>query len=458
VEGALALLYALSILSWCVVARRFGPGAAIVTAAALLSYPGYAMLFHALSTDALFAAGLAFTAPLVVRVFECPSPGRAGVLGGAVAALVLVRPANQVLIPLFALFPLLAGGGWRTRLLGSGAFVVAAVVPLVAWATHNYVRADDFTVARGGGVTVPFFRVFVEDRIVQPDNGPASRELARAVARELLPREPYRSYGIDLDEFFSYGSARMHEDFIGLSDRVWGWDDDYAHVARAAREAVRAHPGDYARGVARDIYRLLWWPLLAAAPARVVANVDDGAGEPDTIVVAGRRLPRPTEGEPIPAARQSGFVSTPDGRIREVWTSPTAHRVVFRDRADALAAAKLDRKLDELTATFSDGEGTPSLRGPLNDLSRLYPRPLMWLVLGLVAVGVRRPRGARVPLALAAAALVLVASTALAVYAVAEYTVPVAPAFVLLAAVGLCGTGRRSRRGDSVAGTIVAPE
>ena len=64
-------------------------------------------------------------------------------------------------------------------------------------------------------------------------------------SRELLPNEPYRSRGIDLETFFSSGSSRMHDDLTVLSDRTWGWDDDYRAPRRAsAREAVRAHPGD----------------------------------------------------------------------------------------------------------------------------------------------------------------------------------------------------------------------
>jgi len=54
----------------------------------------------------------------------------------------------------------------------------------------------------------------------------------------------------------------------------------------------------------------------------------------------------------------------------------------------------------------------------------------------------RRPRGFAVPAALAGAALLVMVSTSLAVYAVAEYAAPVVPAFVLLATVG--ALGRRS--------------
>ena len=431
-EVGAAILYALSILAWCAVARRFGTAAAIATAAALLLYPGYVVLFHQLSSDAVFAAAFALAAWLLARAVEKPSAARAAALGAGVAGLVLVRPVAQVLL-LFVLVPLLVGTTWRMRLQGSAAFVVVAVVPLLVWAAHNAVRADDFTLARGGGATLPLFRAFVTDRIVEPANGPATRELERAVARNLLPFEPYRSYEIDQERFFSSGSARMHEDLTGLSDRVWGWDDDYRHLARVGREAVRAHPGTYARGVARDLRHLLVWPLYAP-----VASTE--AAPSERVPVANRQLPVPGEGEPIPAARQSSYISTPDGRIREVWTSPTDHQVVFSRPADAARAAEIDRRVDGLLESFPDRSAHPGAIDRLNSASRWYPRPLLWLLVGLLAVLVRRPRRVAIPLALAGAALLILLSTSLAVYAVAEYSVPVTPAFILLAVAGLLGS------------------
>jgi len=430
-EVGAAVLYALSILAWCAVARRFGAAAAIATAAALLLYPGYVLLFHQLSSDAVFAAAFALVAWLLARAVETPSATRAVALGAGVSGLVLVRPVAQVLL-LLALVPLLAGTTWRMRLQGSAAFVLAAVVPLLAWAAHNAVRADDFTLARGGGATLPLFRAFVTDRIVEPENGPATRALERAVGRNLLPFEPYRSYEIDLEQFFSSGSARMHEDLTGLSDRVWGWDDDYRRLARVGREAVLAHPGTYGRGVARDLRNLLVWPLYAPV-------TQSEADSSTRVPVANRQLPVPGEGEPIPAARQSGYISTPDGRIREVWTSPTDHQVVFSRPSDAARAAEIDRRVDDLNDSFPDRSVRSEWVDRLNSASRWYPRPVLWLLVGLVAALVRHPRRLAVPLTLAAAALLVLLSTSLAVYAVAEYSVPVTPAFVLLAGAGLLG-------------------
>ena len=78
-----------------------------------------------------------------------------------------------------------AGGRGSARTI---AFVGVAAVLLGAWAGTNLWRYDDLAVARGGQASFPFFRTFTVDRIVAPENGEASRELAALVERELLPR------------------------------------------------------------------------------------------------------------------------------------------------------------------------------------------------------------------------------------------------------------------------------
>jgi hypothetical protein len=432
-EIGIAVLYALSIVAWFCVARRFGAVAAVATAAALLLYPGYALLFHQLASDAVFAAAFALVALLLARAFERPTAWRAGELGLGVAALVFARPVGQVLV-LLGLVPFLAARGLQPRLEAGGAFVLAMLVPLVGLAAHNAVRADDFTIVRGGSASL-LFRTFVADRIVEPGNGPASEELARAVERELLPHEPYRSRGIDLDTFFSSGSSRMHDDLTVLSDRTWGWDDDYRHLGRVAREAIRAHPGAYARGVGRDLWRLLLWPLYGP--------VEESGTSAPALPPSSRTMQATSaassDDEPIPSSREAPYISTPDGRIREVWTSPTEHSIVFRDPADRVRAAAVDREVNDLLGALPDRHARPAVVERVNDLSRLFPRPFMWLLLGVVAAFWRRPRGIAVPAALAGAALLVLLSTSLAVYAVAEYSVPVVPAFILLATAGLFG-------------------
>jgi hypothetical protein len=436
-EPAMAVLYAGSIVCWAVAARYFGSRAAIAVAAALLLYQGYALMFHELSSEPVFAAAFAVWGLLVVRATFAPTVGRFALVGLGVAVLALVRPGNAVLLA-FGILPLLVAGAWRARAERTAAFVLAAVLPLAAWSVHNGVRFDSWGLARGGNAIIPFYRAFIADHIVSPENGEDSRRLAEAMQRHLLTREPYRSYGVTLDQLFREGSFRVHEDLYLLSDQVFGWDSDYDVLRGAGAEGVRAHPGRYARGVSRTI-----WDELSKAEFRTVSassRAENGASsEPPTVVINGKRLPAPTEGEPIPAG-QVVWISRPDQSIRQVWTSPTRWHFEFEHLQDRVRFRQITRDMDDLFAALPDRDGNARLALRLNQLSRWYPRPWMWILLGLVVIAVRRPRGWPILGALALAAFAVVLLNTLGLFADLHFLLPVAPAFVLLGLAGLLGT------------------
>ncbi len=442
-EPLMSLLYAASILAWFLAARRFGGGAALVTVVVLLAYPGYGILFHELGSDSLFAAAFAGWSLLAVRVVERPTTWGFVLLGSGVAALTLVRPGNQVLIVL-AVMAFALGASWRARVTWAAAFVVPVVVILGAWTVHNGVRFHDYTLARGGSAFL-FYRTFLVDRIVRPDNGPASRALAGAVASDLLPYAPYRPYGVTMEQFFEDPSPRMLEDIGALVNRRWGWSTDQKIVGEAAREAVRTHPGTYARGVASTSLAFLRKPLFRA-PASTGDRGDersaqDDPGQDDFIMINGRRLPRPSEGEPIPAAREGG-VATPDGSIRTVWTSDYEHHLVFEHPGDEQRYDALHRRMTELSEHLPDRSGVATLALRLNQASRWFPPPIVWLLVGVVALVARRLQRALVLTVPAIAGLLVILLTSLGLPAVPHYSVPVAPAFVLLMAGALLAPRR----------------
>jgi hypothetical protein len=453
VEAFAGLLFAGTVLLYANTARLFGSGPAVLVAAALILHPGFGVVFHELASEIVFAAGFAVWTALVVRAALRPSAWRFAAAGGATALIALTRPANQAFLAVVVL-PLVLAAPWRVRLARAGAFLGVAIALLGAWAVTNLWRYDDLAVARGSKSSLPFFRAYVVDHIVDPDNGPASRELARVVESELLTQEPYRSYGITLDVFFSHGSPRLHEDLISLSDRRYGWDSDYAILGRVGREAVRAHPTTYAENVAGELWEELSQPLFAGregSPHAAPADPHHGA----SVTVDGRRLPQPTEGEVIPSEYQSAQVSTPDGSIREVWTSPTEHHLAFDDPAKRARWVDNDRRAAELFAAFPDHWWSPWLGLQMDRSSKLYPPLWIWLLAGGTAVVLWRPRHWWATVTPAAGAVVMLLGTVMTVWAEPAYAVPVAPAFVLFAAVGLLG--ERSARSADATSTASTP-
>jgi hypothetical protein len=435
-EPLMALVYAGSIVCWAVAARYFGTWAAISVAAVLLVYQGYALMFHEISSEPLFAAAFALLALLLTRAGFAPTVRRFAFVGLGIALLALVRPGNAVLIA-FAVFPLVLPGSWRDRLRWAGAVALAAALPLVAWSVHNGVRFDSWGLARGGNAIIPFYRAFITDHIISPENGESSRQLAVAMQQHLLTREPYRSYGVTLDQLFEKGSFRVHEDLYLLSDQVFGWDTNYEVLRKAGIEGVRAHPGVYARGVAGTV-----WEELSKAHFRVVSepsNDGNAANTPTaTVVVHGKRLPAPTEGQPIPGG-QVVWISRPDNSIRQVWTSPTEWHFEFARPSERPRFERVERRTQELFAALPDRHGNARLALRLNQLSRWYPRPWMWILLGLIAIAVRRPRGWPILVTLSLAAFAAVLLNAFGLFADLHFVLPVAPAFVLLGLAGLFG-------------------
>jgi len=429
-EPGAAVLFALSVVAWSVTARYFGPRVAIVVAVALLLYPGYGAVFHELASEIVEATVFSLWALAATRAAMLPSVGRFLLAGVGVAALVLIRPGNAVIVP-FALFPLLLSGVWRERLGWAAAFAGAACLPLVAWTLQNGWRYGDYTLARGGNTVVPFYRTFTLDKIVSPSNGPASRRLAAAIQQRLLARDPFKDYHVTLDQVFSTGSNRVLAELYILSDQLWGWSSAYSTLRDVAVEAIQAHPGTYASSVADTIWQQLSTPTYTTIAPVVRSR--------QASVPASAHAAAPDPGELIPVGDKV-WISRPDQSIRQVWTSATTSKFVFLEPTQKPRFDQIVQDLNRLDHNFPHRAGNRQLQRRLNQLAHRYPPPIFWLALGLVALPIRRPRGTKTLALLTGAALTTVVFNALGVAANPRYMLPFAPAFVLFGAAALLGS------------------
>jgi hypothetical protein len=254
-------------------ASTFGRGCGWLAVGMVFVMEPFNRVMRELASDSLFAVLFAGLTLLLVRWWASLTFRKGIILGLFAALLVLSRPSSQPLVLLgFAL--LLAPGTWRAGVGRAGAYLLAMLLVLVAYASYNKLRYDDFVIARGTAAQVPFYRVYTVDRIIRRENGPATRELYEAVEKNLLTHDLYRKYGITSDEIFQVPSVRIWFDLPTLADRTWGWRDHYKHLQRVGFEAVRAHPWPYAAGVLEDLCDDMDAPFRARFRPKLEGDVE----------------------------------------------------------------------------------------------------------------------------------------------------------------------------------------
>jgi hypothetical protein len=445
-EAGAGVLYAVAVVLWVATARYYGFVTAAVTALVLVCIPTYGWFFHQLGSDPVFAAVLALVAWVAHGAARRPSMARFAALGASVVALVLARPSGQPFL-LLVLLPLGLAVSWRRRAGLALAFIATAAVGLLAWSAHNAIRFDDFTVARGGRGGIPLYRAFVVDRIVEPENGPATRELAAAIERDLVQREPYRSWGFDAEEVLTSANTWVSDDLPPLADRTWGWDDDHRHLFRVGLEAIRAHPWTYLSGVGTTLGELVNQRYAGPAGVGWVGEIELPDGPADATLGAahgGRRLPASVQQSPSvyaialvnnwalaaasPRFRVEGGLTYRDGPL---WSVFEKRRLAWDEPRDAARYEALRANVLDAMAQLSAGarhRGENVLRGA----TVLLPPLGVW---ALVAAGVwlmRRPRGLWPIALLAACGAAVVLLTALAFPSDRNYSLPFLPLFVVL--------------------------
>jgi hypothetical protein len=432
-EIVFGVFYAVSVLAWSAAALTFGRLPALLAAVLLLVYPAWATLYHQASSDAVFATGLALWALLLARTLERPSAWRFAAVGAGIAVLVLIRPANQVLLPA-ALAALLVPVPWRRRLAWSAACLVAAVGLLGAWAVHNGLRYDDATVARGGRAWVPFLRVWLADGTIAPENGDASRRLAALIEQEVLADGPHARLDVSLGEYLDHGSNYETVRLIALSDQALGRGENYDVLFDSALEAVREHPGTYARGVA-DVF----WEFLRQQPLREdVAPREQTAPEPPapSFEDDGAVLPNPqanllVEGVPY------GFVWC----ASDYLDSCTLERpeLVWDDASRQERYREIVSRIRGWDADLPERDGVDAADEVLNRITPRFPRPPFWIALAAVGLAFRRPRGWRtIAVLLASAAAVLLIHAASQGVA-PEFALPLYPLFLVMGLAAVAG-------------------
>ena len=460
-EILLAVWFVVAIVSvyliGCFWSRRIGFASAVV----VLLYPAYNVLYHQVSSDGLFAGALPVWLLLLCAAVREPALWKFVLVGVSVFVLAMIRPAGAVFL-VFAVFTaLLSRAPLTSRLRYAGVAAATGGLLLIGWAGLNSIRYGDFTISRLAPINVPFFRLYMMDRLIRPENGPASRALADAVASDLLPREPYNSYGVSLDYFLKHGRRYMLSDLAPMSDRVWGWDSDYEILNRASREAIQRHPMTYAKGVVMATIKTLnehSYPRVAKWPPRpLTIRCELACSGEGTIVRNGRVLPAPYyPDETIPYGHAYWLQSTPDSSISTDWSDLAQPRLVFKTADQERAYSALSSRLANATRNLPPREPVTSFTAVANLMAELLPSMWTWLLIGIAGIVWHVRFNRRLLLALPLMGVSFILINSLGLPGSQEYRLPFDPIFILFGVAGFAGVG--AAISDRARGRATKPE
>jgi hypothetical protein len=164
-------------------------------------------------------------------------------VGSAIFAslLVLNRPGNQTFL-LCGLLPFLAANVPRTRrLMNAGAFLIVYSTSYLALCSFNYFRYGEFSFAKLGDAHLPFYRLFVQEHVISPENGPASQQLAQFVETKILTDPIYMQYGITKAMFFGCSTQRMFNSLIYAMQEE-GPGSNFGLLRKAGMESIWRDP------------------------------------------------------------------------------------------------------------------------------------------------------------------------------------------------------------------------
>lgn len=331
VEFVLALLYAGSITSVFAVVREFSLVGAWALNALLAVNLWLFRWFNAVGSETLQTV-------LLCLWFSCTffamRSGKVRLWVGVaviVFLLVLNRPGNQtfalsVLLPLF-----ITGETVKRRLVLCASFLITYAVALLAFCSLNYLRYGEFCVARFGNAHLPFYRLFVQEHVISPNDGPASSRLASFVAEKVLTNPIYQQYEITSEVFFRCSTQRMFNSLIYAFQKD-GLEDDFSMLRDAGIESIRR---DFKGSLLRYLEHLINVFDYRDRKRFTISNLRDLSRAfvreraERYLRYAEKGLPQPTEGDLVPsmplfAAREGRRVENWFGLQRETkeWKLP----------------------------------------------------------------------------------------------------------------------------------------
>ena len=245
VQVVLSILYVLCLLAVWAIGAKLSVWVGFLSLILLGADIQYFYWFFSVGSESPQSFLVVLWAAYAFFTFRCVKPRYWIVHAAIVWLLILNRPGNQVMV-LCALFPLLnMQVVWKRRLLLFLVFLLSYGSCHVSYSLFNYLRVGSFQISTLGNAHMPFYRLYLQDALISPDNGPRSREFEHLVEKNILSLEEFENYRINKDIFFNIPTQRMYNHIVQTVADVYGWDHQWLLLRQVSVESFLRHPGEF---------------------------------------------------------------------------------------------------------------------------------------------------------------------------------------------------------------------
>lgn len=367
-EILIGVFYVLAIVFVYRIGAFFNRQTAVVSALLVVFFPPYALLYHKVSSDTIFAFELVIWFYFAFVAAKTPLPRNYMVCGVILGLMLITRPVAQLFV-LFALHPFFLGGvSSRRKIKYSLSFLLPFFAIALGYSTFNWIENDRFKIA--DGKHMPFKKIMAHYAIGDPDAGPASREVAAIVEKKLLNTELYKKYKVDINDVFTGGSNRISFDVI---EAVRESVEDPGILRTAALEAITHNLGAFTRMLLYDFMHLY-------------------VMHPDTLLNIG---PKERSGR---IQSSADFQAAIERRLRDYepdhYIIPISlyELEMYRDEHRLSRVMESRKRGSSLRTDIPQRRGNSFVAKQVDRLTALYPGWYFALLLILIALYVRRDR------------------------------------------------------------------
>ena len=227
------------------IVARWNKWLALITLFLLLLRYHYMQNILGVSSEPLMALVILYWLYFLIKAFYRFENRDWSLVGIIIGILIMVRPDNLVMM-LSIFLPLLYWEmGFKVTFKRCLACMLPCIIILLTYVSYNYLRFDFMGIAALGNVHLPFYRAYVQEGLIRPENGPASQKLKEVMQKKILTKKVFQDYGVSIDDMFVYSTDRMFQHLVNEVYLEEGWKNHAVLLRKAAWEAAAANPRDF---------------------------------------------------------------------------------------------------------------------------------------------------------------------------------------------------------------------